>query len=202
MATTPKGAPYPVLSDPNDGPGAFAALAGWVDSHPGVSALTTAARAALAGAAAWTGRLVAETDTGRLMLRTAAGWRRVAVEETVDGSWQDFTPSISVTTLDAGFMRWRLLGKTVTVRGAFWTSGAPPATITVSLPVPAAPPVWTGPLGKGSNTIVGMAQVVPLGGGTVALSTVGVAGSQAVVSITGSPGSVALVNYSLEYETA
>lgn len=200
MATTPKGAPYPVETDPNDGPGAFAALAGWVDSHPGVSSLTTAARAALAGAAAWTGRLVAETDTGRLMLRTTAGWRRVAVEETIDGAWQAYAPTISVATADAGFMRWRRVGKTVTVRGAFISSNALPGTVTVSLPAPAAPPVWTSFLpGIDSTAHHGSARFA---GVSVSVS-VSVNVNVATIHVgSGSPETSTIVHYSFEYETA
>lgn len=63
-STTAKGVPVPDLGDPPNGPADIAAVAGWVDDHPGSSPLTYAQINALSGAELWEGRGVYQTDTG------------------------------------------------------------------------------------------------------------------------------------------
>lgn len=64
--TTGKGVPYPEETDANDVPVSLAAIANWVDAHPGVAAVTTAQRDALAGAELWDGRVILNLATGLL----------------------------------------------------------------------------------------------------------------------------------------
>lgn len=74
MATTTKGIPYPVGSDPNDAPADMQAIADWLDDALG--AKTTAQISALSGAALWTGRTVLDSDTGDVKVYRGAtlGW--------------------------------------------------------------------------------------------------------------------------------
>jgi hypothetical protein len=66
MAITAKGYPFPATADANDVPADMQALAEKVDTRPGVSALTTAARDALAGAELWDGRVIYNLTAARL----------------------------------------------------------------------------------------------------------------------------------------
>ncbi|WP_243061127.1 hypothetical protein [Nocardioides sp. SR21] len=61
MATTPRGVPYPGPGDPDNVPVDMHELAQWLNDHPGISALSTTARNALAGVDLWDGRLVFDT---------------------------------------------------------------------------------------------------------------------------------------------
>lgn len=85
MATTPKGVPHPPVdgSSANDVPVDLHALASWVDEHPGVTALTTAQRDALAGSARWDGRVIFNFTTGQLERYDAAAavWRAGSVSD-------------------------------------------------------------------------------------------------------------------------
>ncbi|GAB3867417.1 hypothetical protein GCM10028801_41370 [Nocardioides maradonensis] len=66
MSTTPKGAPYPVGTAPNDVPTDLEALADWVDAHPGITTFTTAARDVLTGVDVWAGRVIFNSTTQQL----------------------------------------------------------------------------------------------------------------------------------------
>jgi len=74
MATTPKGVPYPLLTDSGDGPAAFEALAQWADSNAGIVPMTTNQRNALAGAALWPNRVIYNTTLSRFEVYGVAVW--------------------------------------------------------------------------------------------------------------------------------
>lgn len=75
MATTPKGAPYPVGSDlVVNGDNAIQALAEWVDARPGIAVMTTAERNALTGADLWTGRKIYNTTESREEHYNGSAW--------------------------------------------------------------------------------------------------------------------------------
>lgn len=66
-STTAKGVPFPLGSDTADTlDTTIQSLAEWVDARPGVSALTTVQRDALAAVDKWDGRIIQNQTTGRL----------------------------------------------------------------------------------------------------------------------------------------
>jgi hypothetical protein len=81
-SVTPKGAPYPILGDPNDAPFYIFTLAEWVDARPGTQVMTTGERDALAGGDVWDGRLIYNSTTDRLESYDLATttWRKVLLE--------------------------------------------------------------------------------------------------------------------------
>lgn len=74
MATTGKGAPYPLATDPNNVPADIQALASWVDARPGVSTFTTAQRDALTGSDLWDGRTIWNTTNNRHEVYSDGAW--------------------------------------------------------------------------------------------------------------------------------
>lgn len=74
-SSTAKGAPYPVGTDnAADLDVIVQDLAQWVDEHPGVTPMTTAARDALTGADLWPGRMIYNTTTGKYQSYTGTTW--------------------------------------------------------------------------------------------------------------------------------
>lgn len=80
MATTTRGAPYPLATDTADPALDLRRLADWVDARPGVSTLTTAQRDALTGADLWDGRVILNLTAAALERydATAVAWRPTA----------------------------------------------------------------------------------------------------------------------------
>lgn len=76
-ATTPRGAPYPLGTDNNDGPGAFFALATWTQDRPGIQTLTTAQRDVLTGGNLWVGRVIFNTTTNVMEFWSGSSWAPV-----------------------------------------------------------------------------------------------------------------------------
>lgn len=74
MATTTKGVPYPVASDPNNVPADMQRLATWLDTNPGIASYTTAQRDALVAADRWTGRTIWNTTNFRHEIWDGAAW--------------------------------------------------------------------------------------------------------------------------------
>lgn len=140
MPTTPKGAPYPAPTAPNNVPADLQALATWSDERPGIAPMSAASRAALAGAQRWEGRVVFETDTDRLVIWDGTTWRMVPAETTADGAWQTWTPTATGASIDSATGRWRIMGKTCQARGRLvGVSSLPGASgVGASLPAPAA----------------------------------------------------------------
>lgn len=114
MATTPRGAPYPVGSDNNDGPGAFLALATWTQDRPGIQTVAdVTARDALAGADLWAGRVVYVTADDSLHSYNGTAWTALAADTSLKApiASPTFTgtptlPLVKFTVLDpsgAGF---------------------------------------------------------------------------------------------------
>lgn len=74
-ATTAKGVPYAVGADPAANIDTIMqTLAEWVDASPGIRALTTAQRNALAGADLWAGRVVWDVTLGHHFKYNGAAW--------------------------------------------------------------------------------------------------------------------------------
>lgn len=84
MSLKSRGAPFPAGSDPNDVVAWLDQLAQWVNDRPGVSALTTTQRNALAGADLWDGRLVMNTTTDRLNRYDASTSTWIVIPDTGD----------------------------------------------------------------------------------------------------------------------
>lgn len=79
MSTTDLGYHYPAGDDETDGPGAVQRLAEDVDASPGVSSLSGATIAGLAGALKRAGRLVWNTTTGTLQRSDGSAWKDLPV---------------------------------------------------------------------------------------------------------------------------
>lgn len=74
--TTARGVPYSTGGDAASTiDNQMQALAQWVNDAPGVAALTTAQRDALAGAARWQGRVIINTDSTRAEWWDGAAWQ-------------------------------------------------------------------------------------------------------------------------------
>lgn len=73
--TTPKGAPYPIGTDPaEDIDTIVQSLAEWVNARPGVAAMTTTQRNALTGAELWVGRIIFNTTDAKYQSYTGVDW--------------------------------------------------------------------------------------------------------------------------------
>lgn len=78
MPLTPRlQVPYPAAGDPNDVPSDLQAIAEALDAAPGITAVTTVQRDALAGVQRWTGRVVVNTTNGRLEWWDGDSWEPV-----------------------------------------------------------------------------------------------------------------------------
>ena len=100
MATTPKGVPYPLLTDSGDGPAAFEALAQWADSNAGIVPMTTSQRNALAGAALWPNRVIYNTTLSRFEVYAAEVWIAVYPAATSPAVRQTVTNGAGVNAAD------------------------------------------------------------------------------------------------------
>jgi hypothetical protein len=111
------------------------------DKAGGITAMTSAERAALTGDEKYQGRVVAETDTDLLWRSDGTNWRQLAL---VDGAWTAYSPTVGGWTIGNGSVsgsRWRQSGKTVNVRCLFTvgsTTTVATGPITLTLPVAAA----------------------------------------------------------------
>lgn len=74
---TARNVPYPDLVDAADLEAAIQPLAQWVNDHPGITDMNTAARDALAGGDRWTGRTIYNTTTARHEVWDGAAWQPV-----------------------------------------------------------------------------------------------------------------------------
>jgi hypothetical protein len=101
-SSTAKGVPFPEETDANDVPADLEALADWIDAHPGVTPLTTAARDALTGAELWAGRLIVNVTTGQLERydADAVAWRAATITDhgALTGLLDDDHPQYLTTT--------------------------------------------------------------------------------------------------------
>lgn len=78
MPVESRGAPYPVGTDVATVAAYIQNLASWTNLRPGITPMTSGARAALSGIEVWDHRYVGETDTGKLMARWQGAWVEIA----------------------------------------------------------------------------------------------------------------------------
>lgn len=79
-ALTPKQVPYPTGTDAAASLDTLIqSLAEWVDTNPGIAAMTTTARNALPAAGKWVGRIIYNTSTSALEQYTGSAWQSVVL---------------------------------------------------------------------------------------------------------------------------
>lgn len=76
---TPRGVPYPSLSDRVDTPADLQELAEWIDVHPGMQPMSEPERNTVSGTARWVGRIIYNLTRLRPEIWDGGSWRTVGV---------------------------------------------------------------------------------------------------------------------------
>lgn len=169
-ATEPiQGGPYPVPSDPPDGPNQMSALATWAAGRLVMRFASTTTRDTAIPVP--TDGMLAMTGTGsnlRVWIGHGGAW--VTIEEYLSGAWVAYTPTLVGVTLNNGTLTgaYRKLGREVRFRATLvlGSTSSVSGTIRIGLPAMASAAAIAAGLGGGSFMPIGSALLADASVGT------------------------------------